>query len=113
MTTQLVFVYGTLKKGKSNHDLLKNSKFLNKAILNCATMHSLGHYPAIKNGLGHVHGEVYEVDAVTMDRLDRLEGHPVFYKREIVDLSGGQKAWTYFLVGDVSRYPIIPHGNWE
>ena len=113
MNPELVFVYGTLKKGKSNHDLLRGAKFLNTAELMGAKMYSLGHYPAIKVGDGRIHGEVYEVPTQEiMDRLDRLEGHPVFYRREIVTLCTRQEAWTYFLVESAERYPVIPSGEW-
>ena len=49
-------------------------------------------------------GEVYEVDKLTLNDLDMLEGHPNWYKRELilvsyVSLKGkmvNEKAWLYF-----------------
>ena len=114
MVKHLVFVYGTLKKGKSNHDFLKDSKFLNDAKIHGVTMYNLGHYPAlVLSGHASVSGEVYRVNSKTLEHLDHLEGHPVFYRREFVGLSTGQEAWTYFLVRSGNHYPVILKEKWE
>jgi gamma-glutamylcyclotransferase (GGCT)/AIG2-like uncharacterized protein YtfP len=44
-----------------------------------------------EKGLG-VYGELYKVDELTLKRLDRLEGHPDFYRRSditVIDLETG------------------------
>ena len=80
-----VFVYGTLKKGFGNHDLLKSSKFLGEAYIR-AQLYSLGGLPvAIEKSSSFVFGEVYEVTDDILDLLDRLEGHPNFYTRKEID----------------------------
>ncbi len=101
-----LFVYGTLKRGLSNHHYLQKAKFLSKAT-------TLEPYPLIapkktypylvdKRGVGkRVKGELYEVDIVTLKRIDRLEEAPSYYKRafiEVVDKRGKKdKAYTYFV----------------
>ena len=102
--TELVFVYGTLKKGFGNHRLLENAHCLGEAYLPRVIMLDLGAYPAIiAGGKKEVTGEVYQVDAETLARLDRLEGHPSFYERRQVKvfplLQGVDHwlAWAYFL----------------
>ena len=111
-----VFVYGTLKKGFGNHILLEGSKFLGYAKTNpLFTMVSLGGFPAvIIDGETSIQGEVYEVNEEALRSLDRLEGHPNWYKRiEVVtDLC---KAWMYCMhPGYVKPVnPIIESGIWS
>ena len=80
-----VFVYGTLKSGKSNHYFLANAKFLGKARVgrNFKLYVSGLPYLVEESGDGAV-GEVYEVDNEGLMSLDRLEGHPNFYFRKPV-----------------------------
>ncbi|HJL14439.1 MAG TPA: gamma-glutamylcyclotransferase family protein, partial [Sandaracinaceae bacterium LLY-WYZ-13_1] len=59
---------------------------------------SLGRFPAmVGGGRTRVVGEVYEVDGATLERLDRLEGHPGFYRRRQVELDDGRSAIAYLL----------------
>ena len=101
-----VFVYGTLKRGHGNHILLKDSKCLGAGITeNKYVMYSSG-IPFVSKqfGLTRISGELYEVDELTLNSLDMLEGHPTWYKREIVSVSyicnkgkmHKEKAWLYF-----------------
>lgn len=72
----LVFVYGTLKKGFSNHErFLKGKEKISDAVLHGYNMYSLGRFPGIVVGKGNVYGEVYEVNQETLRRLDALEGY--------------------------------------
>jgi gamma-glutamylcyclotransferase (GGCT)/AIG2-like uncharacterized protein YtfP len=107
---QKVCVYGTLKKGKYNHPAIKDSKFVGECLLENYNMHTLGSFPGIKPGKGTVVGEVYEVDDKTLYVLDRIEGHPHFYKREIVKTPLGE-SWVYILP-DADRYPLHESGIW-
>ena len=118
-----VFVYGTLKKGHGNHErlLASNSKFIGNACTEpIFTMLHLGGFPGIVLG-GHtpIKGELFEVDAETLARLDHLEGHPNFYQRVPVatTLEDGTliPAEGYVLpekwLGD-ERIKTIPSGVW-
>ena len=81
---KLIWVYGTLKRNHGNHQLLEASTFLGKATSEPVfTMLHLGGFPGIiRGGETPISGELYEVDDDTLKRLDRLEGHPNFYRRE-------------------------------
>jgi gamma-glutamylcyclotransferase (GGCT)/AIG2-like uncharacterized protein YtfP len=76
-----VFVYGTLKRGHCNHHLLKDARFVSKAKTTSVHVMLDGGFPyvsqATKKGpfSGQVHGEIFEVDAKTLSRLDSLEGY--------------------------------------
>jgi len=93
-----VFVYGTLKAGGPNHDrflgcgLKGDAVFRFNAItesrwpLVVASRYSVP-YLLDAEGTGcRVSGEVFEVDRVTLDRLDQLEGHPDYYVRSPINV---------------------------
>jgi gamma-glutamylaminecyclotransferase len=99
----LVAVYGTLKKGYSNYwSYLASSthvgsgKTKDKYPLLVDTLP----YLVNKRGTGHnVEVDVFSVSDETFDRLDRLERHPKWYRREQIDIKmKGKtiKCWIYF-----------------
>ena len=125
--TNLVFVYGTLKKGFGNHRLLAGAEFCGKAYIARVIMLDLGAYPAVIHG-GHkeVEGELYRVNDAILSDLDRLEGHPHFYERQTVmafpfaapNNEGSRIAWCYFLSPQAeahrhARGVIIESGIWN
>ncbi len=90
MRRNRVFVYGTLRSGFGNHHYVAKSAFCGPA----ATRHP--NYVMTTNGIpfvceaapddpdaARIYGEIYEVDDETLAALDRLEGHPRWYRREI------------------------------
>lgn len=121
-----VFVYGSLKRGQSNHHWLNGAIYAGRARLLGAELYSLGSYPmaVLRRGSTQViHGEVFEVDAEGLDQLDVLEGYPGFYDRQILKLSDGSQAWVYLgrdalvegrnLVefGDWASTPVFSYGS--
>jgi gamma-glutamylcyclotransferase (GGCT)/AIG2-like uncharacterized protein YtfP len=112
----LVFVYGTLMRGESNHRLLATAHFVAEAHTEpCFELFDLGHFPAMSaGGQTVVRGEVYAVNDQTLVRLDRLEGHPEFYQRTPIRLADGREVQTY-LMEDASmrRRPAIASGDWR
>lgn len=94
-----IFVYGTLKRGYGNNRLLKNSKYLGSYRVEGLQLWA---HPQNKGwgiphaipGPGRITGELYEIDYETLMRLDRLEGHPYFYKRQLIKVNN-QIAWIY------------------
>jgi gamma-glutamylcyclotransferase (GGCT)/AIG2-like uncharacterized protein YtfP len=73
-----VFVYGTLKRGGSNHGHLAGQTFIAQArTVPEFRLYELSGYPGLifdsAKGLS-IHGEIWEVDADCLDKLDRLEG---------------------------------------
>ncbi len=88
---RLLFVYGTLKQGCSNHGQLAGQTFVGKAhTLPGFRLYNLGEYPgmvAVAGDLDGVSGEVWSVDSQCLTRLDRFEGvHEGLYRRERVPL---------------------------
>lgn len=116
---QIVFVYGTLKKGYSNHHLLKTSEFLGPAkSVSRWRMKMLG-FPALIKGpmvghidkFGYVRGELYSVNAGVFARLDSLEGYDTLYTRSVFPFVMNEKsidAWIYHASPGMQRR-IVDH----
>lgn len=99
-----MFVYGTLRSGYGNHSVMpSNSKFIgNGKTVEMFRLTASGiPFVSKSEALHRVTGEVYEVTESAMTGpLDRLEGHPGFYTRELtpIELEDGttEDAWLYF-----------------
>jgi gamma-glutamylcyclotransferase (GGCT)/AIG2-like uncharacterized protein YtfP len=53
------------------------------------------------------------VDGPTLERLDQLEGHPHYYRREVLTLSDGSQAWVYLgTEQEVAGKPLVHRGDW-
>jgi gamma-glutamylaminecyclotransferase len=99
-----VFVYGTLKKGHYFHEsYLGENKAEFRGPARTSSDYSLyidalPHMVHEKSDNG-VKGELYEVKPEVLKSLDDLEGHPIFYRREsieVIDEAGkNHRAWAY------------------
>jgi gamma-glutamylaminecyclotransferase len=103
----LIFVYGTLKRGGSNHRFLEGQRFLGAARTRpLFRLFELDGYPgmvAAPEGGRSIEGEIWEVDPSCLGRLDELEGvgHGL-YAREPISLlppHGGLSVETYLFLG--------------
>lgn len=101
---ELLFVYGSLKKGFDNHDIIKKST---RRIGKAKTVRkfgmyedSFGNYPYLTYlKKSRIEGELYEVKRKElMDKIDTFEGVPDYYQREKILVKthrGKQKAFVY------------------
>jgi gamma-glutamylcyclotransferase (GGCT)/AIG2-like uncharacterized protein YtfP len=112
-----LFVYGTLKRGGSRHWLLQDFPFLGRARAEGFALYDLGPFPAMVPDAGVVYGEVYEVPEEILRDLDWVEGVPVLYRRELIEVvfedGFSVKAWAYIYNGDVKGFPRIESGEWK
>ena len=102
--SELLFVYGSLKKGFDNHNLLnKYAKRLGKAhTVKKFSMFedSFGNYPYIVD-VPHskIKGELYQINrAELMQRIDEFEGAPDYYERKKIEVKshhGVKRAFVY------------------
>lgn len=110
-----VAVYGTLRLGEGNWSwaLRGNSTFVGKFRVPGFDMYSNGSYPYALPGGGEITVEVFEIDVVTLGRLDQLEGYPAHYNRKTITV-GEEEAWIYFTEAEEvkSRCVQIPSGDW-
>jgi gamma-glutamylcyclotransferase (GGCT)/AIG2-like uncharacterized protein YtfP len=84
----LLFVYGTLRRGGTNHAQLQGARYVT---MTCSAAHyelvDLGGYPALLEGGNQgVIGELYEVDAALTRALDEFEDVPMLYERKRIEL---------------------------
>ena len=113
----LVAVYGSLKSGESNNGLLINSELLDSGTtLPNYDLLDFKAYPGAIPGTNSLRVEVWSVDSDTLTRLDRLESHPHFYKREeiVITLDSGAivTAWMYIITNpDNYNKQLVPANN--
>jgi len=133
-----IFSYGTLQVGFSNHRVMQEAqgKFLGKGYLTDRHIFftSPGSFPAVSEGKGVVHGEVWEIsenkiqtpwgDSIyPIQILDRLEGfnpkrpkESNMYNRQrvVVTMNDGRKVWVsyYHWNGVTLPHLRIKSGNW-
>lgn len=103
--THHVFVYGTLKLGYGNNRLLHDGVFVGPGItVRPFQMRTTPGFPVVfdvnAEPLHNIAGEVYEVNDEILSRLDQLEGHPRWYRRQevvvdIADTGVQQTCWMY------------------
>jgi len=101
---ELLFVYGSLKKGFDNHNLLGSSaKRLGKArTVKKFSMYedSFGNYPYIVDEpYSRIKGELYQITrAELMQKIDEFEGAPDYYIRRKIEVKshhGVKRAFVY------------------
>ena len=107
--THRVFVYGTLRRGFSNHGLLATSKFIAEAAtLRPYWMITTGPFPVLLDKVPDdfgvpalaVAGEIYHVADATVAALDRLEREGTSYDRKVTEVfEAGHKVEAYIYVG--------------
>ena len=83
-----LFVYGSLMKGRYNHDAyMRNAVFQGKGYIEGYALYDLGHYPGVihEGGHGKVLGELYEVSGEDYERICRLEGNGQLYQSVLIN----------------------------
>lgn len=104
----IVFVYGTLRRNEGNDHYLRASEFIGEAtsIDNGFVLRGRGPVPYLSRPgetprSGKVKGEIFVVSDEHLPAIDRLEGHPQWYRREEHDftLENGNvvTAWVYLI----------------
>lgn len=118
MMLHKIFVYGTLKSDHCNNGVLGfyRSQGIKAVATGIALYGEQGGLPFAVRGEGKTYGEVYEIDAAVLAALDRFEGHPQWYARELtaVELCDRRRvrAWIY-LNQDAYLHPKVPDGEWK
>ena len=119
---ELLFVYGSLKKGFDNHNVIsKYSKRLGRAhtVKKFGMFEdTFGNYPYLINQpCEKIQGELYQIlRKDLMKKIDEFEGAPDYYQREKIEVKshhGMQRAFVY-IQSDVDA-PIdqIPLKEWD
>lgn len=120
-TRELVFVYGTLRRGGTHHWRMDGAEFVANGTIR-GRMYRFGWYPGLiadENG-GEIIGEVYQVGPAQLAALDEFEGLSAGeiqgseYRRVRVAVSGGDPAtaWIWEWLGPVDEATRITGGDW-
>ncbi|CAM3634909.1 gamma-glutamylcyclotransferase [Cytobacillus oceanisediminis] len=123
MTTQKLFVYGTLRKHESNHFVLKGSHCIAEQAWVYGELYDTGlGYPSMKASFDQkVYGELYEVHLDHFTELDELEDYIPGRKDNLYDRveqtihtdTGDVNALVYISNrNDLLAEPIL-HGDWK
>ena len=121
---ELVFVYGTLRRGGSNAFRMDGAEFVGKGTVE-GFLHAVSWYPGLVLGgdCGRVIGELYRVGAEQLRALDEFEGlsaneiEGAEYRRvrvEVIPDGSGDTltAWTYEWLGPVDERKLVWSGDW-
>lgn len=119
-TGHRVFVYGTLKRGGSNHAYLADQTYLGDArTLPGYRIYLVADYPGMVRDTTDtrgVAGEVWQVDDAALARLDQLEGvDEQLYRREVVPLLppfADQAVLGYLYLRNVRGRRAFADGVW-
>ena len=106
----LLFIYGTLKRGDVRTSLLDGQAYLGQVkTAPHYRLYSVGDYPALVEAAPlnlpgrSIHGELWQIDATCLTRLDEEEGvDEGLYERCAVELIGSPARATTYLY----RQPI-------
>lgn len=132
METDSVFVYGTLKKGFSNHGIIKEIyKECYKAEAQGKIFDYKNLFPAMIIGKGIVKGELYTFDDISkiIPRIDYIEGYKGEYNEDnlydriiidayLPDLNKTVKAYVYVFreIEDLyceEGFTLLESGEWN
>jgi gamma-glutamylcyclotransferase (GGCT)/AIG2-like uncharacterized protein YtfP len=119
---QRLFIYGTLLPGLRLEGEMHGATLLGAAQVP-GRLVDVGRYPGLLHGEGLVTGEVYEVDAAQLARLDGVEGvvpgdrSASQYWRDTVTVQSGplqgQPVQTYVYNRPVDGCTPIAHGDYR
>ena len=118
--SQLVAVYGTLKRGYGNHRWAEadGAEFVSEGHTDKRFWMFDGPFPrVIDNGSDGIAVEVFKIPDKPIN-MDMLEGHPSHFKRELVEVylrstKEKQEAWMYLYQYPTEGMTLIQSGKWE
>jgi gamma-glutamylcyclotransferase (GGCT)/AIG2-like uncharacterized protein YtfP len=121
-TRELVFVYGTLRRGGTNHFRMSGADLVAEGVVK-GRIYRISWYPGLVLGdEGEVKGEVYSVDAAQLLELDTFEGLSAGemggseYRRvkAVVSRPDGNtlSAWVWEWIGPFDVKDLLAQGDW-
>ena len=118
MNTVKLIVYGTLMTGERNHRFCRNAVSITPCTVT-GTLYDTGYgFPAfIPEGDGVVKAELIEIPLADWADVDRLEGYPRLYDRQLsqATLADGGEAtgWVYIMTELPEQAKVIESGDWK
>lgn len=120
---ELVFVYGTLRRGGSNHFRMAGAEFITAGTI-AGRMYRINWYPGLvlDEAGGEIHGEVYAASPERLAALDLFEGISADemdgseYRRVQTTVVGQDSrllnAWVWEWLGMVDESQRLTDGDW-
>ena len=116
-TSERVFVYGTLRRGGSNHFRMEGAEFVTAATVR-GRLYRIDWYPGLilDDMADDIHGEIYQVSAEMLHHLDHYEGDE--YRRVMARVQCGgdhrspKAAWVWEWLGTADETRRITGGDW-
>ena len=119
--SDLLFVYGALRKGASNDWRMKGARWLGAAEVP-GILVKIDWYPGlVLKGVTPVKGEVYEIGPELLKELDEFEGvgleddrNGEYHRiRAEVNLAGDlTTVWIYEWLKGTADYEVVESGDW-
>jgi len=116
--TVIIAAYGTLREGERNAGFCRNALSRQNAVVS-GTLYDTGWgFPAFApTGNTKVAVELIEIPLDDWADVDRLEGYPRLYDRELLDFTledgATTQAWIYIMSNLPDRARIISSGDWK
>ena len=116
-----IYLYGTLKTGTINNVHLNLSKYYIKSvIIRGFGMVNMGGFPCIVEDIKKsIIAELYSIPKNLLVLIDKIEGYPTFYNRQIVKDVDGDSGFIYMVESvnndyknKKNKYNEILSGNW-
>lgn len=121
---QLVFVYGTLRRGGSNAFRMDGAEFVSPGRIE-GSLYKISWYPGLVpgEGAGWVKGDVFKVGPEELRALDEFEGlsageiqgseyHRVKVPVWLDEGSEPLLAWAYRWIGPIEEKNRVASGDW-
>ena len=118
MKTVKLIVYGTLMSGERNHRFCRNAVSITPCTVT-GTLYDTGcGFPAfIPEGNTVVNAELIEIPIADWAAVDRLEGYPRLYDRQLLQATltdGGEATgWIYIMNTLPPMAKVIESGSWK
>ena len=118
MNTVKLIVYGTLLSGERNHHFCRNAVNITPCTVT-GTLYDTGYgFPAFQaEGNTSVKAELIELTIADWAAVDRLEGYPRLYDRQLypAKIANGTEVsgWVYVMHNLPEMAKIIDSGSWK
>lgn len=119
MRKENLFVYGSLKKGGSNHDLIdqqlenRDAEYIQPASVCGFELYDKGTFPVAVPGNGELEGEIYRIPhKFLIGKLDHLEGFPHRFNRKQI-LIDDFNCWIYYQESAPPESEKLERSSWS
>ena len=118
MNTVKLIVYGTLMSGERNHRFCRNAVNITPCTITGTLYDTSYGFPAfVPDGENMVAAELIEIPFEDWEAVDRLEGYPRLYDRQLMQATladGGEATgWVYIMNTLPPMAKIIESGDWK